>query len=263
MRTRFALVAFALLAPLDAEAQKSGDQSRLVFSVSGGYAGGHDLWSVGGQSLTIDGLTDIFALERNLTSTWTAGLGVIFFNGEHLGFTGDAHLVDTRTEDGCFQLTNSGSEKNTQVCESIDGTTRSAMAVAISAGVVLRTASRAKVSPYARLQGGAYFGNLNTTSLQGTFVNEANEQVFVNIYPTGSGSHFSPQFTFGAGVTVPVAKAYHLRLEGRAMTYDLDVITGATGSAGTEPNLGTRWITQWSVQAGIDLVLERKRGRRY
>jgi len=27
--------------------------------------------------------------------------------------------------------------------------------------------------------------------------------------------------------------------------------------------LGSKWITQFSISAGIDLVLERKRGRRY
>ena len=78
-----------------------------------------------------------------------------------------------------------------------------------------------------------------------------------------SGSHISPQVTVGAGITIPVAKAYHLRFEGRGMTYNLETITGATGSAGTEPNTGTRWLTQWSLHAGIDLVLERKRGHRY
>jgi len=263
MRTRLALALAVLLVPLDADAQATGDQTRLVFSITGGYATGHDLWAVGGQSLTLDGLTDIFALERNLTGTWTAGLGVVYFGGEHLGFTGDAHLVDTRTEDSCLQLSNSGSEKNAQVCESIEGAIRSAMAVALSGGVILRTASRAKVSPYLRLQGGAYFGNLNTTSMQGTFVNADSELVFVNIYPSGSSTHFSPQLTVGAGITVPVAKAYHLRFEGRAMTHNLEVITGATGSAGTDPNTGTRWLTTFSLHVGIDLVLERKRGRRY
>jgi hypothetical protein len=264
MRTPLLLAFAALLGAGGAEAQKTGDQSRLVFSLTGGYASGHDLWSVGGQSLTLDGQTDIFALERNLTGTWTAGLGVVYFGGENLGFTVDAQLIDTRLQDSCVQLTNSGSSKNQQVCTSIDGATRSAMAALLSGGVILRAASRAKVSPYLRVQGGAYFGNVNTTSVQGTFLSaDSTELVFVNIYPGGSGTHFSPQASLGAGVTVPVAKAYHLRFEGRVVTYSLDVITGATGSAGTEPNTGTKWITQWTLTAGVDIVLERKRGRRY
>ena len=266
MRIRRVLALLAVVAPflpLRAAAQATGDQSRLVFSLTGGYAAGKDLWSVGGQSLTLDGLTDILAIDRTLTGTWAAGLGVIYFKGENFGWTLDAHLVNSRIQDSCRLLSNSGSEKNAEVCASINGAARSAMSVALSAGGVFRAASREKVSPFARVQGGVYFGNLNTTMVQGTFVNPDNELVFVNIYPGGSSTTVSPEVIFGAGVTLPVAKAYHLRLEGRSMTYQLDVITGATGSSGTEPNTGSKWITQFSVHAGVDIVLERKRGKRY
>jgi hypothetical protein len=263
MRAQLLVAVLALAAPRPAVAQKTGDQARLVFSLTGGYATGHELWQVPAQSLTLDGQTDIFALDRELTGTWTAGLGATYFPGEHLGFVGEAQLVNTAVSDGCRLLSNSGSEKNAEVCSSINGDSRASMSAALSVGAVLRAASRAKASPYVRLQGGGFFGNLSTTSMSGTFTNASNELVIVPIYPGGSESSFSLQFTFGAGVTVPVAKAYHLRFEGRGTTYGLDVVTGATGSQGTEPNTGSRWITQFSILAGIDLVLERKRGRRY
>ena len=263
MRACVLVACLTLAAALPAAAQKTGDESRLVFSLTGGYATGNDLWQVPAQSLTLDGLTDVLALERQMTGTWTAGLGVIYFPGEHFGWVGDAQLVDTRISDSCQLLSNSGSDKNQQTCASINGASNSSMSVAVSAGAVLRTASRSSVSPYVRLQGGGFFGNLNTTAMQGTFTNENNELVIVPIYPGNSSSSFSPQITFGAGVTIPVANAYHLRLEGRGMTYSVKTITGATGAFGTEPNTGTKWITQFSISAGIDLVLERKRGRRY
>lgn len=263
MRTRLLVAVLALAASLPAAAQKTGDEPRLVFSLTGGYASGTDLWQVPAQSLTLDGQTDIFALDRELTGTWTAGLSAIYFPGGHLGFVGEAQLVNTAVSDGCRLLSNSGSEKNAEVCSSIDGASRASMSAELSVGAILRAASRAKVSPYVRLQGGGFFGNLNTTSMQGTFTNEFNELVIVPIYPGSSESSFSLQFTFGAGVTVPVAKAYHLRFEGRGTTYSMDVVTGATGAFGTEPNTGSKWITQFSILAGVDLVLERKRGRRY
>jgi hypothetical protein len=263
MRVRLLVAVLALAAPLPAVAQQSGDEPRLIFSLTGGYATGNDLWQVPAQSLTLDGQTDIFALDRELTGTWTAGLGAIYFPGEHLGFVGEAQLVNTAVSDGCRQLSNSGSEKNAEVCSSINGASNASMSATLSLGAVLRAASREKVSPYVRLQGGGFFGNLNTTAMQGTFANENNELVIVPIYPGSSESSFSFQFTFGAGVTVPVAKAYHLRFEGRGTTYSMDVVTGATGAFGSEPNTGSKWITQFSILAGIDLVLERKRGRRY
>jgi hypothetical protein len=101
MRTRLLAACLTLVAALPAAAQKTGDESRLVFSLTGGYATGSDLWEVPAQSLTLDGLTDILALERRLTGTWTAGLSAIYFPGEHFGWVGDAHLVDTRVSDSC------------------------------------------------------------------------------------------------------------------------------------------------------------------
>ena len=108
MRACVLVACLTLAVALPAAAQKTGDQSRLVFSLTGGYATGSDLWQVPAQSLTLDGLTDVFALERQMTGTWTAGLGVIYFPGEHFGWVGDAHLVDTRISDSCQLLSNSG-----------------------------------------------------------------------------------------------------------------------------------------------------------
>mgnify|MGYP006390753607 CR=1 FL=1 len=238
MRARLLVAVLAIAAPLPAVAQQTGDEPRLVFSLTGGYATGHDLWQVPAQSLTLDGQTDIFALERELTGTWTAGLGAMYFPGGHLGFVG----VNTAVSDGCRLLSNSGSEKNAEVCSSINGDSRASMSTALSVGAILRAASRAKVSPYVRLQGGGFFGNLNTTAMQGTFTNETNELVIVPIYPGSSSSNFSMQFTFGAGVTIPVAKAYHLRFEGRGTTYGVDVVTGATGAFGFFFNATSRTV---------------------
>jgi hypothetical protein len=263
MRSGLAVALLALAAPLAAHAQKTGDQSRLIFNISGGYAFGYDLWAIGAQPLTLDQQTDLLSLQRNMTGTWTAGLSVIYFGGENLGFTADAALIDARTQDGCKLLSNSGSVKNAEVCASIMDATRSAMAASLSGGVLLRTSSRAAISPYARLQAGVYFGSVNTVFMRGSYTNADNEPVLVNIYTGGAGTYISPEGTLGAGVTIPVAKAYHLRFEGRATMHKLQIVNGATVVAGAEPPIGSRWVTDFSLQAGIDLVLERRRGRRY
>jgi hypothetical protein len=257
------LVAFPLGAARPLAAQKTGDQSRLVFTVSAGYAFGRDLWSVGAQPLILDE-TSLLALDRNLEGTWQAELGVTYFRSPNLGFTFDLGFIDINTKDTCRVLNpNSGSIDGPAVCGSINNTGTSALSTALSVGVILRAATRQKVSPFLRLQGGLFIVNRSTIELTGNYINVDLEPVYVPIYPSDGSSSVSAEFAVGAGVTIPVSKAYHLRLEGRGTTFGLPVVTGPTDFQGVIPPTETRYLTQWSILVGIDLVLERKHGRRY
>lgn len=256
------LAAAPLAAPPSLAAQKQGDQTRLVFTASAGYAFGRDLWAVGSQPVFLEGL-DLYSLERKLKGTWTAELGVTYFRSPALGFTFDLTFIDIATEDSCTLLSNSGSIDNVAVCGSINGAKSSALSTAISAGVILRAASRQKVSPYLRLQGGVMLVSRSTTELIGNFINADLEPVYVPIYPSEGSSSVSAQFGLGAGVTIPISKAYHARIEGRATTFGLPVVTGPTDFQGIVPPTETKYLTQFSILVGVDLVLEKKHGRRY
>jgi len=251
-----------LAAPARLVAQKQGDQSRLVFTLSAGYAFGRDLWSVGSQPVFLEGL-DLYQLDRNLKGTWAAEMGATFFKGPNLGFTFDIGFIDIATEDSCTLLSNSGSVNNAAVCGSINGLKSSALSTAFSVGAILRTASRKVVSPYLRLQGGIMLVSRSTTSVTGNYINDDLEPVYVPIYPSEGSSSVSAQFAVGAGVTIPISKAYHARIEGRATTFGLQVVTGPTDFQGIVPPSETEYLTQFSILIGIDLVLEKKHGRRY
>ncbi len=56
----------------------------------------------------------------------------------------------------------------------------------------------------------------STTSVTGNYINDDLEPVYVPIYPSEGSSSVSAQFAVGAGVTIPISKAYHARIEGRA-----------------------------------------------
>jgi len=256
------LAAAPLAAPAPLAAQKQGDQTRLVFTVSAGYAFGRDLWAVGSQPVFIGGL-DLYQLDRNLKGTWNAELGATYFRGPNLGFTFDIGFIDIATEDSCILLSNSGSVDNAATCGSINGAKSSALSTAISAGAILRAASRRIVSPYLRLQGGVLLVSRSTTTLTGNYINADLEPVYVPIYPSEGSSSVSAQFAVGAGVTIPISKAYHARIEGRATTYGLPVVTVPTDFQGIVPPTETKYLTQFSILIGIDLVLEKKHGRRY
>ena len=258
------LLAVASLAtPPGLAAQKTGDQTRLVFTVSGGYAFGRDLWSVGSQPVFLDEQLDLYSLDRSLKGTWTAELGVTYYRNPTLGFTVDLGFIDIATVDGCTLLSNSGSVNNSAVCSSINGATSSALSTSIALGVILRAASRQVISPYLRVQGGVLLVPRSTTELTGYYANEDQEAVFVPIYPTEGSSSVSLSLAVGAGVTIPISKAYHMRVEGRANTFGLQVVTGPTDFQGIVPPTKTQYLTQFSILVGIDLVLEKKHGRRY
>ena len=256
------LLAATPLAAPPLAAQKQGDQTRLVFTVSAGYAFGRDLWAVGSQPVFLDGL-DLYSLQRDLKGTWTAELGVTYFRSPALGFTFDLTFIDIATEDSCTLLSNSGSINNAAVCGSINGVSSSALSTAVSAGVILRAASRQVVSPYLRLQGGVLLVSRGTTDLTGNYINDDLEPVYVTIYPSQGSSSVSAQFALGAGVTIPLSKAYHARIEGRATYFGLPVVTGPTDFQGIVPPTETKYQTQFSILVGVDLVLEKKHGRRY
>ena len=256
------LAAPTLAAAPSLAAQKTGDQARLVFTVSGGYAFGRDLWAVGSQPVFLDGL-DLYSLERNLKGTWTAELGVTYYRSPNLGFTFDLGFIDIATQDTCDLLSNSGSINNAAVCGSINGASSSALSTSIAAGVILRAASRQVISPYLRVQGGILLVSRGTTELTGYYFNPDQEQVFVPIYPSEGSSSVSAALAVGLGVTIPISRAYHARIEGRANTFGLPVVTGPTDFQGIVPPTDTRYLTQFSILIGIDLVLEKKHGRRY
>lgn len=258
-----ALLGCLATAPLPLAAQATGDQARLVFTFFGGYIGGQDLWTVGAQPLIDDSFTDILALSREFRPSWTAGLGVTYFKGANIGITGELQVIDARMQSACSTLTQSGSTKNPDICASINGAVRSTLATNFSVGAVFRVLSRGDISPYFRAQGGLYWIGASTTAVTGNYVGDDLEPRYVDIYPADGDSHLSGQFTLGAGVTIPIAKAYHVRIEGRGITYGVPVVTGPTEGQFLLPPTKTAWNTQFQVLVGIDLLLERKRGRRY
>jgi opacity protein-like surface antigen len=258
-----ALLLCLAAAPVALQAQATGDQSRLLFTVFGGYIGGQDLWKVGAQPLVDNAFTDVLELTRKFEPSWTAGLSATYFKGSSIGITGELQVIDSRMRTGCSVLTQSGSAINDDICASVEGTLRSTLSTAFSLGAIFRVLSREDISPYFRAQAGIFTIGASTTGVTGSWVGDDQLVRFVDIYPEDGNSHVSAQFQLGAGVTIPIAKAYHLRVEGRGISYGVPVVIGPTERQDIVPPTETRWNTQFQVLVGIDLVLERKRGRRY
>ncbi len=269
MRIRtLATVAAALLAThaTPAAAQRTGDRARLVFTVSGAYIQGRGLWGVSQpvQEVVVGGGTpviDNLAIGRSIKGTLGAGFSGTYFAGEHVGLSGDFLLLGLGYDDSCRLLGPAQSTRNAEVCEDIDEQEKSAAAVTVSVGGTFRFFSREFISPFARVNAGLLFSNQSSVLTQGISV--SNNGVLLTILEDEKRSRVSPAFALGVGATMPIGRAYHLRWEVRDNIAGIEAVTGPASAPPFEPPHERKYKHLFSVLIGIDVILERNRGRRY
>lgn len=263
---RLALVLPLLLIAAPVAAQKTADQARLSLGLSAGFIGGTDVWSVANQPL-YDGVggtpqVDSLAISRGTRST----IGVVFhgtyFPGDHVGFTGEAMLVGLGFEDNCHLQFASGSSRNAQVCNSIDQNTDPGTAVALSAGVIYRVLSRQFVSPYVRLHAGLAVTQSKSLQVEGQFVRDTTVATVV-VYENPKPKRVTPAFGVGVGATFAIGRGYQIRAEARDNIIGIQAATGITAFDGEQPPNKVVYKHNYSITIGFDIVLERRRGRRY
>jgi hypothetical protein len=248
-------------------AQATRDQSRLVFNVGLGYAGGTDLWEVTGQRLTDDSSlpvrTDFMNVQRDVGPTLTFGVKGIYFRGDNFGLLGEAYFLGLGLRDACTLTSSSGSGRNAEVCARINGAERSASAVQVATGVIYRVSSRRTLSPYARATFGLLASNRSTIALVGAFTNPDNQLVDVDVYPEPNSTRVSPTGTLALGMTAALAPGYQVRWEVRDNIVAMREVTGVSQQDGILPPTAQRFHHLFALEVGFDVVLERRRGRRY
>ena len=256
-------VALVVLAPRGAA--QTGDQARIAFTVSAGYVMSRDLWNVDRQPVADAPLpSDTFAIGRRIRSTLTFGFSGIYFPGEHLGYVGEAYLIGLGFEDSCALVYASGSTRNRQACANLDQAEKAATAVTLNGGLIYRVASRSFISPYARAAAGFLFSTQSSVRTIGQFPSAATgEPVDAVIYPDNGDSRISPTGVLAIGFTSPAGKGYQIRWELRDNIAAVRAVTAATATDGTFPPTATRMKHLISLNIGFDVVLERRRGRRY
>ena len=266
MRIRLlALVAIAGLVGTPLWAQRTADQARLSLGLSAGVTTGTTLWTISGQPI----FTSSVAVDTVLLSRRTKGALAVVFHGtyfpnEHWGFTGEAMLLGLGTEDSCQLTFSSGSTSGAEICNSINGQDTPGSAVALSVGSMYRIMSRKIISPYARLSAGLVISQHSTVQTDGFFTGPSSEEVRFTVYDDPDRAHGTPVVALGAGFTAALGRGYQLRWELRDNIVGLDRVTAPTfGTPNLEPQHGRAWKHVWSVTFGFDVVLERRRGRRY
>jgi hypothetical protein len=252
------LLGMAMALPVrPASAQRTGDRARLVFTVNGGYVAGRGLWTVPSQQVPDPPLVDDFFLTRSINGTLGASLSAAYFPREHLGITGEVFMIGLGYEDSCRLNTPVQSARNQAVCQDIDRQDRSASAVVLAGGLLYRIASRELISPFARIQAGILIANQSPIRMEG------DAPPLVEVYTDDSDTRVTPALALGVGATVPLGKGFGLRWEVRDQIIGIDRVTGNTPIPRVEPPHDQVFKHMFAVLIGIDVILERDRGRRY
>lgn len=257
-----ALLIGANAAPSTGWSQATKDQARLIFTVSGGAVAGRHLWSIDGQSVQFTDPMDTLALGRRIRSSLAIGFGGTYFPGENLGVGVEGFLVGLGFEDSCRVTFSSGAGDLATACQSIQGATKSASAVALTVGPIFRFKSRSLLSPYARANIGLVFSSQSSIRMVGRFPTPEGFSDLI-VYDDDHESRVEPALGLGAGITAAIAPGYQLRWEVRDNIVGVQQVTEASPVARVVPPHERSFKHLFSMTIGFDVVLERRRGRRY
>jgi hypothetical protein len=255
------LLAVAALAP--AAAQRRNDQARLSFGVGFGYNGDARVWKVQGQELIDDFTRDTGTFTRDVRPT----IGVVFIGAyypdDHWGITGEAHLIGLGYEDGCTLQTASGSSQNDQICTSINGQQSRGTTVATTIGAMYRPLPWSDFQPYLRVNAGLLVSQLSAIRMRGTFVNPDTQLVDYFVFGDAHPASVSPTVGLAGGMTAFVSRSYQLRFEVKDNIVSLEHVTSTAALPSEEPRSERKLHHVFSMTIGLEVVLEKKRGRRY
>ena len=276
---RVAGLALAVSAVCAARAPaQTSEQPNLIFTISAGYLTGGNLWNISRQLAFVanngsGNLWDTVALGRKLRPGFAATLTATYFRSPHFGYSLEAGFFGIESESECVPLapfTPSTDNENQQACSYLQGQNQRGAAVGFLAGIMWRLSTRG-AQPYIRVAGGG--------AILGSSYVESAAQVITSGLPGATVFFLADQnhkeltwmLSLGAGAMLPLAPGYQLRIEARDLIVPLPRPTGpatdtaavAAGSELPQPPVGFKVMHIPTITVGLDVVLERRRGRRY
>lgn len=274
-RATFGLCAAVLMLAVPAEWvwAQSDHQPNLHFSISGGYTTGGPLWTLDKQAVAApNNQLDSVALARRLRPGFSAVLSATLFQSPHVGYGLEVGLFALGSESRCAPLDSFRTDAqrlNEQTCGSIQGRHIPTSVVAFQAGLTYRVGADGAAQPYLRAAGGfAILGN--------SFIQTAGELVATSpsscqtgclrfVLDAADRKEFVWTATLAAGVALPMGPGYRFRAEIRDAIMSLPVVTGPADPRSSVPVAETSTSVRHvpALTIGLDVVLERRRTRRY
>ena len=263
-------VILALVLASSAPAQ-TNPQPTIVLTIGGGVATGHGLWTVEKQQLCVlggagacTGTYDTLRIARSISPSLILGASGTYFPWPHLGFHAEISYLGLPIDDTCtpvFLNPDPPDQRGEQMCDNLTAAKGTGGAISMFVGATLRAASTRSISPYARFNIGVVNLSSSTTEVVGAYVDAGGvqeRQIIEDINGTGSS------FMLGAaaGVTAPIGAGYQFRLEVRDIVNSMTRVTGPANDLAIAPT-ASKYYHHLGLVMGLDIVLERKRGRRY
>lgn len=264
---RTALLALLLLATAASlRAQATPDHARLSVGVGLGFNGGGDLWSLSDQQI-IDtgGNVDSATIGRRITAQLGVALTATYFPNDIWGWVGEVEFLGLHYEDSCRLQTAHGVGENPQICRNVEGREHDGTAVALSLGGVLRPFPRATLSPYLRANAGISVSLNSSIRTIGTWVDDTGQEEDYYLLGDPNPREVTPTLSLGAGFTTFVGPGSQLRMEARDNIVYLEhpLAPQATPGPSATPAVGLRASHLFSFTVSFEIVLEKRRGRRY
>jgi len=261
------LLALSLVAP--AVTAQTGSQPSLVLTIFAGAATGNSLWSIPRQPFCVlagtscSSLIDTLRLTRDVSSSLIAGAGATYFQSPHLGFTFEVFYVGVPLDDSCTGLfyNTDAERRNEQLCDHISSSALSSSAIAFFGGVVVRAAPMRAISPYLRAGAGLLSYSTGTVEMSGIYVSSnaiESRAVIVDEKPKKGALTIQA----AAGFTARLGPGYQFRFELRDVLTPLERVTSPADNLG-RVSTATRAHHRVALTLGLDVILEKKRGRRY
>jgi len=270
-RLLFACCAVVLCRPAVAPAQ-TGPEPTMTLTLFGGASTGHSLWHIGAQPLctlatcssTLGPQYDTLDLTRDISSSIVIGAAGSYFRNPHVGIEGEIFFLGLPFDDSCrpVYLNADPDSIDQQVCDNISAASLSTSAISFSGGLVFRASPSHAISPYLRVGVGIVTYSGGTIEMSGAF-RDATGAVFSrsiidDLHPKTS----SVSLQAAIGFTTRISPGYQFRLEARDAIVPLKRAVGAADQLGQAPT-ALRTYHRLILTMGLDVVLERKRGRRY
>ncbi len=277
-RSRLARAALAVAIACAANgrlAAQTPDEPILIFTISGGYVtAGGDLWKVPRQ-LALAGTSpsttwDTVALGRQLAPGFAATLSATIFKSPHLGYTAEAGFFGIGTTSLCSGVGSFSSNQNQVACSLLNESNFRGDAVGLLGGLIWRFTTGGP-QPYLRAVGGLAILGSSYIEEAATIVSSTGSENLVYFLADRNHKELSYMVSLGAGVMLPLGPGYQLHLEARDIIVGLpfakgpatDTAAQAAGETLPQPPVGLRAMHIPTLTVGLDVVLERKRGRRY
>ena len=256
----------AILGPRVMLAQQ-GDQSRMSISLFGGIVQtSSNLWSIGPQRVGLIDFSgteigvDSFSVSRNARSGLAVGINGTYYPSSRWGYSFELSLFDPGLSTDCdidFDSVDPNSNNpNRAFCTDIDQRKVSMGTVNITGAGLFRPFPTALASPYLKAVVGLSDIGSGSTEVVGRY----NGVDRVLVFDQGAG--FQPTVGFALGIVLPTAAGYAIRLEIRDQLYRVRILDGPADALAVAPS-SLRWTHNFALLLGVDVVLQKKRGRRY